>query len=120
MKVYTYENCGTCRKAMKLFAELGLNVTPIPIREKPPTVAELKAMLGNYEGDIRRLFNTSGRDYQSLNMKEKLPTMTEAEALKLLSQNGNLVKRPFLISRQRGLVGFEENAWREFLKSERL
>src|SRR6185369_13463473 len=114
MKLYTYENCGTCRKAMKLLAQLGLNITPIPIREQPPTIAELKTMLGVYPGDIRRLFNTSGRDYQALNLKEKLPKMSEADALKLLAQNGNLVKRPFLLSGQRGMVGFEEKAWRAF------
>ncbi len=111
MKLYTYAKCGTCRKAVKWLEARNLPVEEIPIRERPPTVAELKKMLGFLEGDLRRLFNTSGQDYRALNLKETLPQMSEAEALKLLASNGNLVKRPFLLTDSGGTTGFKEEEW---------
>lgn len=110
-KVYTYRNCDTCRKALKFLKEQGVEFQEVPIREQPPTKAELKRMLEIYSGDLRRLFNTSGMDYKALNMKDKLPTLSADEALTLLSQNGNLVKRPFLLTDKTGLVGFKEDEW---------
>jgi len=71
-------------------------------------------MLAVYEGDMRRLFNTSGQDYKALNLKDKLPSLGQDEALKLLAGNGNLVKRPFLLAGSRGLVGFKEAEWDAF------
>jgi len=68
-------------------------------------------MLAAYDGDRRRLFNTSGRDYRDLKFGEKLATMTDREAFDLLTSNGNLVKRPFLIGKKVALVGFDEAAW---------
>ena len=70
-------------------------------------------MLDAHDGDLRRLFNTSGQDYRALGMKDKLPTMTTDAALKLLSTNGNLVKRPFAIDAANKvfLVGFKEDEW---------
>lgn len=72
-------------------------------------------MLAAYNGDLRRLFNTSGREYRAQNLGEKLPKLTEAEALQLLTANGNLVKRPFLIGDRVGLVGFDEVVWAKAL-----
>lgn len=72
-------------------------------------------MLAAYGGERRRLFNTTGRDYRSQNLGDKLPTMTEGEALRLLSENGNLVKRPFLIGGDAALVGFDETIWEKAL-----
>lgn len=115
MKLYTYEKCGTCRKAVKWLEARNSRVEAIPIRERPPTVGELKKMLGFLKGDLRRLFNTSGQDYRVLNLREKLPQMSEAEALKLLASNGNLVKRPFLLTDQGGTTGFQEEEWRSLL-----
>ena len=111
MKIYTYKNCGTCRKAVKWLSENGIEFDEIPIRETPPSKAEIKKMLGHVDGDLRRLFNTSGGDYRELNLKEKLPTMTGAEAQQLLAGNGNLVKRPFVLADGFGLVGFKEAEW---------
>lgn len=116
LRVYTYENCGTCRKAMKFLRSRGIEVAPIPIREQPPATAELKQMLKLYQGNVRKLFNTSGRDYKELKLGDRLATMSEAEALSLLAGNGNLVKRPFLISGEKGAVGFDEEAWNNLLK----
>lgn len=68
-------------------------------------------MLKVYRGDVRRLFNTSGQDYRRLDLKSKLSTMTSDEAIDLLSGNGNLVKRPFVVTKDGGLVGFKEEEW---------
>lgn len=113
-KVYGYEKCGTCRKAMKFLAARGVDTPMIPIRERPPSPAELKLMLAACGGELRRLFNSSGVDYRAMKLSEKLSTMSEAEALALLAKNGNLVKRPFVISNGKGLVGFDEAAWKKF------
>ncbi len=111
IKLYTYENCDTCRRAMKFLRAQGIGAVPIPIREQPPTVPELTQMLHCVGGDIRRLFNTSGGDYKALNMKEVLPSLATQQALELLASRGNLVKRPFLLVNEVGTVGFDESVW---------
>ena len=115
LKVYAYKNCDTCRKVKKYLDEKGVKYELIPIREQPPTKVELKTMLANCDGNIRKLFNTSGGDYKALNLKKKLPNMTDAEAIDLLSKNGNLVKRPFAIAGNLGLAGFKEVEWGEWI-----
>ncbi len=117
LKIYEYKGCGTCRKALKYLEDRKVAYEKIPIREQPPTKAELKTML-TYVGDLRKLFNTSGGDYKALGMKEKLPKISTDEAIDLLSKNGNLVKRPFVIGKNSGIVGFEEEAWKDFLKKQ--
>ena len=111
LKVYTYANCDTCRRAVKWLRTNDIPFEERPIRTTPPSVAELRVMLAAYEGDVRRLFNTSGRDYREQKLGEKLPAMSEANGLTLLASNGNLVKRPFLIGRKIARVGFDEHAW---------
>ncbi|MEP2774574.1 MAG: arsenate reductase family protein [Luteolibacter sp.] len=110
MKIYTLKTCDSCRKATKWLKEHQLPFEEIPIRETPPTEAQLRQAL-KASGDIRKLFNTSGQDYRSLNMKERLPTLSEKEAIALLASNGNLIKRPFLISGDTVLVGFKAEIW---------
>lgn len=112
MKVYAYKNCDTCRKAIKWLNLHGIDYEEIAIREHPPTVVELRQVLVSI-GDLKRLFNTAGGDYRALGMKERLPAMTEEEALELLSRTGNLVKRPFVVGEGIGLAGFKEPEWRE-------
>jgi arsenate reductase len=99
IRIYSYEGCSTCRAALKYLAARGVQSEVIPIRERPPSKPELKKMLSYLGGDLRRLFNTSGQDYRALKLKDSLPAMTEAEALDLLAKNGNLVKRPFLLTK---------------------
>lgn len=115
MKVYTYSKCSTCRKAVQWLNGKGIAFEEIPIRENPPTKTELKKMLKVYDGELRKLFNTSGQDYRALGIKDKLPVLSKAEAIDLLAGNGNLIKRPFLISGEKGLVGFKEQDWEETL-----
>jgi len=113
IKIYQYENCGTCKKALKWLDGRSVNYKTVAIREKPPTQAELRTMLEACNGELKRLFNVSGVDYRSLNLKETLPTMGEAEAIKLLASNGNLIKRPFVIGPDIALIGFDVSIWEE-------
>jgi arsenate reductase (glutaredoxin) len=113
LKVYAYQGCSTCKNAMKWLKARVIAYQELAIRETPPSVKELRAMLKAQGGEMRLLFNTSGQDYRAQGLKDTLPKMSEDEALKLLSENGNLVKRPFVLDEARGiaLVGFKENAW---------
>jgi len=99
LKVYTYKNCSTCRKATAWLREKGVSFEELPI----------------YGGGLRRLFNTSGQDYRALGLKDSLPGMDTSEAVSLLAGNGNLVKRPFLTDAENGLyqVGFREAEWEQ-------
>ncbi len=111
LTVYTYQNCSTCRDALKWLASHGIPHTVKPIRETPPSPVELKKALTALDGDLRKLFNTSGKAYRALGLKDKLPAMTPADAISLLSENGNLVKRPFLIGDGKALTGFKPAIW---------
>lgn len=113
LRVYTYAKCDTCCKALRFLTARGIAHEAVAIREHPPTVVELRRMLG-YVGDLKKLFNTSGREYKAMNLRERLPTLTEAEAIALLAQNGNLVKRPFALTKNAGVAGFREEEWERF------
>lgn len=117
LKTYAYSGCSTCKNALKWLKQHAVAFEEIAIRETPPSLAELKSMLAAYDGDLRRLFNTSGMDYRALGLKDKLPGMSTDAALKLLAENGNLVKRPFAIDAKRKvhLVGFKEDEWKAAL-----
>ena len=115
LRVYEYKNCGTCRKALKYLDEKSVSYERIAIREQPPSMAELKKMLKALKGELKRMFNTSGGDYKSMNMKDRLPTLTKEEALELLAANGNLIKRPFVIQGNEGVIGFKQDEWESFL-----
>ena len=113
LKVYTYAKCSTCRKAVKFLRDHQIPFEEAPIRETPPSLPELKAMLESK--GMKSLFNTSGLDYRALGLSGKLPGMPEAEALGLLEKNGNLVKRPFVVGKDVHLVGFDEQTWKSAL-----
>ena len=115
MKLYQYPKCSTCVKARKYLDANGLEIESINIVDQAPTKDELEIMLTSYDGNIRKLFNTSGMQYRELDMKSKLPNMSDNEALDLLAGNGMLVKRPFLINGGKGIVGFKEADWDAFL-----
>lgn len=112
--IYEYEGCSTCRKALKFLDARKLKYERVPIAENPPSRKELKAMLGHV-GELRRLFNTSGLLYRELKLGEKLKTMSEEQALDLLSRHGKLVKRPFVLLKDKGLLGFDEAEWEKAL-----
>jgi len=117
IKVYSYKNCSTCKKALKYLEQKKADVTVIDITETPPSKDELNAMLAIYDGNIKRLFNTSGQVYKEMGLSAKLPTLSEKQAIDLLAKNGKLVKRPFLlIGKKAGAVGFREDEWASVLK----
>ncbi len=116
MTIYTLKTCDTCRKATKWLKENNIPFQETPIRETPPTASELRRALTDLNGDLRKLFNTSGQDYRSLNLKVMLPTLSEEEAIDLLASNGNLIKRPFLIAGEKTQVGFSRESWKSLLK----
>ncbi len=118
MKVtlYHYPQCGTCRKAIAFLDKKGVDTEKINIVEQPPGKSELKRMLEAQQGEIKKLFNTSGELYRAMKMSEKLPSMSADDALRLLSNHGKLIKRPFLLSANDGIVGFDQSKWEQFLK----
>jgi arsenate reductase (glutaredoxin) len=111
-RVYEYERCSTCKKALKWLDERGVAFERVPIVEQPPTLKELERMLQLQGGDVKRLFNTSGQLYRELGVSAKLPGMSTGEALKLLAGHGKLVKRPFVLTEEGGAVGFKEPEWK--------
>jgi arsenate reductase len=111
LKIYTYANCSTCRQATNWLRDRGLEFVERAIRETPPSREELERMLAAYGGEVKRLCNTSGRDYRELGLGEKLPALGAAAVLGLLEHNGSLVKRPFLLGPGVARVGFDAAAW---------
>ena len=110
-----YPPCSTCQKAKKWLDAKGVTYVDRHIKEQNPTYGELKAWYEASGLPLKRFFNTSGLKYKELNLKEKLPTMTEEEQLRLLATDGMLVKRPILVTEDRVLTGFKEAQWEEVL-----
>lgn len=116
LRLYTLSTCDSCRKAVAFLRARGVPFTEIAIRVSPPSAAELRLALASGT-PLRKLFNTSGREYRSLGVGEKLDTLSEAEAIALLAGNGNLVKRPFVVGSGVATAGFQEAAWTAWLPS---
>lgn len=112
--VYGYRNCSTCRKALKWLEDHGLAYEERPIREHPPSPAELQLALDT-QGNIRNLLNTSSQDYREAGLKVTLDTMPPETVFSLLQENGNLVKRPFVVLPNAAFAGFKEDLWRKHL-----
>ena len=110
-----YPKCSTCRKAKKWLDEHNAEYTERHIADKKPTYDELKEWHDKSELPLRKFFNTSGLLYKEMKLKDKLPTMSEDEQLKLLATNGMLVKRPLLIDGNTVFVGFKEAEWAEII-----
>lgn len=110
-----YPPCSTCQRAMKWLDEHGLTYTDRHIKNENPTYGELKHWYEISGLPLKKFFNTSGLLYKSLNLKEKLPTMTEEEQLRLLSSDGMLVKRPIVVRDRLVLTGFREKEWENLL-----
>lgn len=115
--VYLYPKCSTCQGALRFLEKSKINYKVKDISQIPPTIPDLKLMLKFQENDIKKLFNTSGIRYREMQLSEKLPSMSQEEALHLLSKDGMLVKRPFLLGEDFGLLGFKEKQWEVRFKS---
>lgn len=111
-----YPKCTTCQKAQKWLEGKGANFTVRHIKEENPTAEELKQWWKDSGLPLKKFFNTSGLQYKALNLKEKLPSMTEEEQLSLLASDGMLVKRPILVGESFVKVGFREAEWEEALR----
>jgi arsenate reductase len=112
MKVYQYAKCSTCRKALAFLAERGVRYDAIDIVTQPPKKTELKRVLELTGAPVKKLFNTSGESYRKGGFGERLPSMSQTEALDELSRDGKLVKRPLVLGDDFALVGFDEAAYR--------
>ena len=110
-----YERCTTCKRAKAWLIDRGIAFTERPIKEENPSLEELRQWYQRSGLPLKKFFNTSGLLYKSMELKNKLPTMTEEEQLQLLATDGMLVKRPVLILEDKVLVGFRENEWAEVL-----
>ena len=115
MKVLCYPKCGTCKKALKWLDDNGIRYDYRHIVEDNPSKDELKDWYEKSGLPLKKFFNTSGLKYKELNLKDRIPQMTEEEIFELLSTDGMLVKRPILINGDKVLVGFKEEEW-ELLK----
>lgn len=118
-KLYAYEKCSTCRKAIAALRAASVPIELIPIRESPPSMDELTRALAGVGGTVRKLFNTSGLEYRARNMGELLKTLSTHEALAQLHSNGSLVKRPFLVTPNQILVGYDPKQWEDLIQSGR-
>ena len=111
-----YPKCTTCQKAKRWLDENNIEYTERHIVENNPSYEELKLWHEKGGLELKKFFNTSGRLYKEMQLKNKLPEMSEDEQLRLLSTNGMLVKRPIVVGNGTVLVGFREAQWAEKLK----
>ena len=116
LKFICYPKCTTCQKARKWLDENNIEYEFRDIKIENPTLEELTAWYKLSGLPLRKFFNTSGLLYKSMELKTKLPNMTEEEMLALLTTDGMLVKRPLSIGDDFVLVGFKEAEWAEKLK----
>ena len=116
MLVLVYRKCSTCLKALKWLEDNNVSFTERPIKEENPTYEELKKWYAMSGLPLKKFFNTSGILYKEMNLKDKLPTMSEEEQLQLLATDGMLVKRPLVIGNNFVLTGFKEKDWETTLR----
>ena len=116
MLVLVYHKCSTCQKALKWLDEHKIFFEERLIIEENPTYEELKEWYGKSGMPLKKFFNTSGMLYKQMNLKDKLPEMSEDEQLKLLATDGMLVKRPLVVGEDFVLTGFREKEWEEKIR----
>lgn len=119
LKMYLYPRCGTCRKAKKYMENKEIPFTERHIVEEPPSAEEIKELIQNSGLPLRRFFNTSGKKYRELGLKDKLPEMGEAEMIQLLASDGMLIRRPIVTDGKQVTVGFKEAEYDEVWGSSR-
>jgi len=108
--VLSYAGCSTCKKALRWFAERGLEVDVRPIVDAPPSASELAEWIPKSGRPVRKWLNTSGQSYRALG-KAKVDAAKDEELVRWLTQDGKLVKRPVVVTKKRVLVGFDEESY---------
>ncbi len=108
---FGYPKCSTCQKAKKFLEEHQISYQEQDIKKSPPTEKEIAHWIEKYKIDLKKLWNTSGILYREKNLKELLPTMSEEEKIKLLAENGMLIKRPIFIKDDQIRIGFKKEEW---------
>ena len=103
-----YDKCGTCKKAEKYLLDKGITLEKRDIKNDKPSLEELTAWYKASGLPLKRFYNTSGKLYKELNLKDKIPTMSEEEQLALLASDGMLVKRPIVVDGENVLIGFKQ------------
>jgi Spx/MgsR family transcriptional regulator len=116
MKLYIHNKCTTCKKAVKFLCDKKMHAEIINILESPPKEHEIETMIRFYQGDYKKVCNTSGNMYREMDIKNKINAMEHAEIIKLLSSHPMLIKRPFLLTDNKGIAGFDEEKWSNLLK----
>ena len=111
MKFYWYPKCSTCIKAYKHLKELNIDVEVKHIVEQTPTKEEIIEMIQLYNQGIKPFFNTSGKIYKEMNLKDQVNTLSLEEAALLLSSNGMLIKRPIIMNNQQIIVGYKKDVY---------
>ena len=111
-----YPKCTTCQKAKKWLDEKGIEYSDRHIKDDNPTYDELKKWHEMSGLPLKKFFNTSGLLYKSMNLKDKIPEMSEDEQLKLLASDGMLVKRPLIVGDDYALTGFKAEEWEKKIK----
>ena len=116
MLAVCYPRCSTCKKAVKWLDDNGIEYTYRDIKEDNPSEEELRRWHAESGLPLKRFFNTSGMLYREMQLKDKLPDMTEDEMYALLASDGLLVKRPLAVADGKVLVGFKQAEWEEAFK----
>ncbi|GBG93984.1 arsenate reductase [Ligilactobacillus salitolerans] len=112
-KFYCYSKCSTCKKAQKWLDANGVEYESQDLVEQPPAKADILKWLQNSPRPLKYFFNTSGQHYREQNLKNKLPSLTLAEAAALLSSDGKLIKRPLMVEGDKLTCGFKEEIYAE-------
>ena len=111
MKIYQYEKCETCKKALRWLKDRNIEFISLPIREKTPTKKEFLQMIKSHDGQLKKLFNTSSKDYRDPDVKNKIPDLSQEQIISLLQERGNLIKRPFVVGDGIALQVFKPDLW---------
>lgn len=115
MIVYGYSKCSTVKKALVFLENNGIQFTHIDNVTNRLDEKQLFDIFNMYDGDIKKIFNTSGNKYRELGLKDKLNTLTIDESIKILSSDGMLVKRPLLVNDNKLIIGFKQELYEELI-----
>ena len=116
IKVYCYDKCSTCKKALKWLDDNKVKYKSVDIKEDHPDEKTLRSLQKKSGLPLKKFFNTSGMLYRDMGLSKKLPTMTDDDMYKLLASDGMLVKRPLLITDKAVIPGFREETWKDALR----